>query len=160
DLASELGIKSASLHYHFPKKADLGEAMVQRYADRFFDRLYGATHQTSHPETRLGAFLSEYRSALGSDNRVCLCVMLGAESPGLPKQVTHAVQDFLNRNIEWLEAVYANAETPQPSQKAQTTLASIQGAMILSSISQNKESFDSVSKAALNGLSQHSEQAQ
>jgi TetR/AcrR family transcriptional regulator, transcriptional repressor for nem operon len=35
DVASELGITKASLHYHFPTKAELGEALVARYGDRF-----------------------------------------------------------------------------------------------------------------------------
>ena len=35
DIASELGITKASLHYHFPGKAELGEALIERYADRF-----------------------------------------------------------------------------------------------------------------------------
>ena len=34
DLADDVGIKSASVHYHFPQKADLGVALVERYARR------------------------------------------------------------------------------------------------------------------------------
>src|SRR5947208_98232 len=36
DLAAELGIKSASVHHHFPTKAILTAAVVRRYGDRFF----------------------------------------------------------------------------------------------------------------------------
>ena len=32
DIASELGITTASLHYHFPGKAELGQALITRYA--------------------------------------------------------------------------------------------------------------------------------
>jgi TetR/AcrR family transcriptional repressor of nem operon len=31
ELAKAIGIKSASIHYHFPAKADLGAALVQAY---------------------------------------------------------------------------------------------------------------------------------
>ncbi len=35
DVASELGISKPSLHYHFASKADLGEALMRRYGERF-----------------------------------------------------------------------------------------------------------------------------
>jgi len=31
ELADEVGIKAASIHYHFPSKADLGAAVAKRY---------------------------------------------------------------------------------------------------------------------------------
>ena len=31
DLAEEVGIKAASMYYHFPSKADLGAAVARRY---------------------------------------------------------------------------------------------------------------------------------
>ena len=39
DLAGDVGIKSACVHYHFPTKSDLGEALVDRYSRLFKDRL-------------------------------------------------------------------------------------------------------------------------
>ena len=39
DIASELGITTASLHYHFPGKAELGQALITRYAERFSQAL-------------------------------------------------------------------------------------------------------------------------
>lgn len=35
DLAAEIGIKSASVHHHFPTKAILAAAVARRYGDRF-----------------------------------------------------------------------------------------------------------------------------
>ena len=34
-IAAELGIKSASIHYHFPTKEDLGVALTKRYTENF-----------------------------------------------------------------------------------------------------------------------------
>src|SRR5271165_2916395 len=39
DIASELGITKASLHYHFPGKAELGESLIRRYSARFGEAL-------------------------------------------------------------------------------------------------------------------------
>jgi TetR/AcrR family transcriptional repressor of nem operon len=41
DVAAELGITKAALHYHFAGKADLGEALIARYASRFAEALAG-----------------------------------------------------------------------------------------------------------------------
>src|SRR5262245_19633759 len=35
DLAAAVGIKSASIHYYFQNKGDLGVALVKRYVERF-----------------------------------------------------------------------------------------------------------------------------
>ncbi len=35
ELAKDVGIKSASIHYYFPTKGDLGEAILRRYVDRY-----------------------------------------------------------------------------------------------------------------------------
>jgi TetR/AcrR family transcriptional regulator, transcriptional repressor for nem operon len=37
DVAGELEVTKASLHYHFAGKAELGEALIGRYAARFAD---------------------------------------------------------------------------------------------------------------------------
>jgi AcrR family transcriptional regulator len=35
DLAAEIGIKTASVHHHFPTKATMAAAVARRYGDRF-----------------------------------------------------------------------------------------------------------------------------
>ena len=35
DIADSLGIRKASIHYHFPSKSDLGVAVVDRYMSPF-----------------------------------------------------------------------------------------------------------------------------
>ena len=54
DIAAELQISKASLHYHFPSKAELGEALIGRYAARFGDfarglfRFFALSGQDTH----------------------------------------------------------------------------------------------------------------
>ena len=47
DVAAELKITKAALHYHFAGKAELGEALVARYAARFADTLAGVETRTA-----------------------------------------------------------------------------------------------------------------
>ena len=53
DIAGEIGIKSASLHYHFPKKADLGLALVERYSDNLRSALLARNNAVSYTHLRL-----------------------------------------------------------------------------------------------------------
>ena len=41
DIAAELQITKAALHYHFAGKAALGEALIARYSGRFMGALAG-----------------------------------------------------------------------------------------------------------------------
>ena len=51
DVAAELKITKAALHYHFVGKAELGEALVARYATRFAEAL--AARGGAHAPKRL-----------------------------------------------------------------------------------------------------------
>lgn len=142
DIATEMGIKSASLHYHFPKKEDLGCALVQRYAENFDIALTSRTDHLTDPSDKIAAFVSIYRAALGEQYLICLCVVLGSESQGLPESVTTEVRRFVTGHIDWLTTQYRAIGHATPKAKAQTTLALLQGAMILSQINGNMEPFD------------------
>lgn len=43
ELVDAVSVKSPSVHYHFPAKADLGVALVKRYHERFFEALAANT---------------------------------------------------------------------------------------------------------------------
>jgi TetR/AcrR family transcriptional repressor of nem operon len=47
DLAAEIGIKSASVHHHFPTKATMAAAVARRSADRFFAKVAPRPNETA-----------------------------------------------------------------------------------------------------------------
>ena len=55
-IASELGIKSASIHYHFPSKEDLGVAVVKRYSDQFLESLNNPSEHKKPADFYIEAF--------------------------------------------------------------------------------------------------------
>lgn len=149
DIAAEMGIKSASLHYHFQKKEDLGVALVQRYAANFSRTLYHSTIMTETPAEELAVFVNLYRIALEDHQLVCLCAVLGAEAAGLPEPVTNEVRAFFEDNIQWLTDVYTAMGTETPTQRAKTTLALLEGAMIVSSVNDDNTVFDAAAEMVL-----------
>src|ERR1700753_934426 len=64
DVAGELGVTKASLHYHFPGKAELGEALIARYADRFATELERIDAEGLAPQAKLAAYASLYADVL------------------------------------------------------------------------------------------------
>src|SRR2546423_2985232 len=72
DIASELKITKASLHYHFPGKAELGEALIARYAARFATGLAAIDERGGEAPEKLAAYAAIYAGAL-SEGRMCLC---------------------------------------------------------------------------------------
>jgi TetR/AcrR family transcriptional repressor of nem operon len=104
DIAAELQITKAALHYHFAGKAALGEALIARYADRFMGAL--ASLDTGHGTARakLDAYAGLYLQVL-RNRKMCLCGMLAAEYQTLPQPMQDAVIRFFDQNESWLESV-------------------------------------------------------
>jgi len=132
EIAKRVGIKAASVHYHFPGKGDLGAAVARRYADRFLDALGDAGDPKTTPAVLLQRYVDAYRKGLIDEGLMCLCGMLGAEVTALPEPVARETKRFFERNIDWLMQLFqrdANAEEPRKS--ALRTIAMLEGAMIL-----------------------------
>ena len=145
DLADELGIKSASVHYYFRQKEDLGLALVERYANRFFDTLMNEVAGAETETARIAAFCKVYRSALTGDERICLCGMLGSESRGLPEKLSQAVAGFFEANIKWLaNAMSSNRPLRERRRRATQIVAALQGAMMLAGSLGDYKLFDQV----------------
>ncbi len=102
ELAKEVGIKSSSIHYHFPTKGDLGEALARKYTDdaqAVFTRLLAAGDGAA---AVFKTYTDIFRAALVNDNRMCLCGMMAAERDDLPPAVRIQVDRFTQVNVGWL----------------------------------------------------------
>jgi AcrR family transcriptional regulator len=92
ELAAEIGIKSASVHHHFPTKATMAAAVARRYADRFLAAVAGLPNERA--EDAIAAYRSAFREALDRDGQMCLCGVLGAEAGALSPDVATEVLSF------------------------------------------------------------------
>src|SRR5450631_2391790 len=67
DIAAQLGVTTPSLHYHFPSKARLGSALIDRYHNTFSGALEAIDRQTEKPMERLRRYVDLYDSVLRND---------------------------------------------------------------------------------------------
>ena len=104
DIAAELQITKAALHYHFASKADLGEALISRYASRFAEALAGVSTADGAASAKLASYAGLYLQVL-RNRKMCLCGMLAAEYQTLPQPMQDAVIRFFDENESWLEGV-------------------------------------------------------
>src|SRR3981081_1904808 len=90
DLAAEIGIKSASVHHHFPTKAGMAGAVARRDGGRFFE-MVARRHDESGDDV-IAIYRSAFRGAIERDGRMCLGGMLGAQAGGLPPQIRQEIE--------------------------------------------------------------------
>jgi TetR/AcrR family transcriptional regulator, transcriptional repressor for nem operon len=159
DIASELGITKASLHYHFASKAELGRALIVRYAERFADALAHIDRELPDARAKLDAYAGLYADVLRG-NRMCLCGILAAEYETLPKPMRAAVIAFFDDNQLWLEGVLAQGAGDDQltfagsrQEVAQGILGTLEGAMLVARPYNDVARFDSTARQLLAGLS-------
>src|SRR5256714_12806432 len=104
DIAEALKVTKASLHYHYPAKADLGKELIERYEKNFLAALAAIDADTVDARAKLKRYAAIYAGVLRAD-RMCLCGMLAAEFATLPKPMKEPMRHFFDENERWLTAL-------------------------------------------------------
>ncbi len=135
-IASELGVKNAAVHYHFPTKEALGCAVIQRYRDRFRLWVNNARVKDLPPEKKLAWFLNIYTSTRADHGKVCLTGSLETEFNSIPDSVREQTQALTKELLAWLQAALNEGRQAgvfqfngEPADKAALILSSVQGAL-------------------------------
>ena len=146
ELANEVGIKSASVHYHFPTKADLGAELAHQYTDTFLAALGDPMTIHAQGKNPINVYNQLFRSALVTDDKMCLCGLLGAQSESLPDKVRLEVKRFFNENLAWLRAAHTANGATDPNHAAIVTISLLEGAMMISKALNDHSYFESVTR--------------
>lgn len=148
DVAEAVGIKAASVHYHFPTKADIGVAVTGRYTSRFLEDLGDPGAFDGDIKKVISRYVTSFRHALVRDEKLCLCAVLGAEIGSLPSEVGSHTRVFFERNIEWLRTAFMACRLTDTKARGYAihVLSSLEGAMIVSKTMSDDGVFESVAK--------------
>jgi TetR/AcrR family transcriptional repressor of nem operon len=91
EIAADVGIKSSSVHYHFPTKEDLAAAVIRRWSQETIEHIDKETEKDPDP---IRVWTKAFRTTAMSKGRMCPCTALGVASHDLPPQVAKEVKAF------------------------------------------------------------------
>ncbi len=151
NIASAVGIKSSSVHYHFATKEALGVAVTKFYTDKFLDALGNPQELLEKGIDPVGKYVEAFRAELEDNKGMCMCGMLGAEAASLPENVVKEIRTFFKRNQNWLQEAYTSKgfKDKEASAKALQAMALLEGAMIISNTLSDLKIFDISTQALL-----------
>lgn len=137
DVAAELHVTKASLHYHFATKGELGTELVARYHESFRRALAAIDAEEGDARRKLRRYAALYAGVLRQD-RMCLCGMLASDFATLPPPMKDAVKRFFDANELWVARVLdegRRARRPRAAgasrELARTLVAGLEGAMLV-----------------------------
>jgi TetR/AcrR family transcriptional repressor of nem operon len=152
DVAHAVGIRKASLHYHFATKADLGQALVSRYRQVFLEALAAIEAREAGAPERLRDYVALYDAVLRK-KRMCMCGMLATDAATLPRAMRDSVARFFDENVAWLARVLDQGRKRKELRFEGTTasmasffVSTLEGAMLIAHGSGDHARFESAAR--------------
>lgn len=111
DIAEEVQIKTSSIHYYFPAKADLGKAVVQRHLEGLAETLKPLLEDEKLSfAKKLGQVIDTLvAKTYGDHQKMCLGGMLAADALTLPEPIKKEVRHFFTRIAQWFRQMLTEA---------------------------------------------------
>lgn len=159
DISTQLRIRNASIHYHFPSKTDLGRRLVGRYRENFLAALEGLERDSVDARKRLRAYVGLWTGVLRDRDRMCLCGMMAADIATLPKAVRAEIRRFFDDNEAWLVRVLRAGQKARtlklagsPEVEARLLTMGLEGAMLVARSYGEVRRFEEIATRLLAGL--------
>lgn len=138
DLANEIGVKTASIHYHFKLKDDLAAGLVERIREQHAEGFAAmeAAHETA--DGRLWAVVEYFQSYLAK-NQFCMCGMMAAELQSVSPRVADLVKAYFRDFEAWLRRQFELAGRDKADQLAISFLSALEGSLLIARLNNDPE---------------------
>ncbi|CAA0102008.1 Uncharacterised protein [Starkeya nomas] len=138
DISKVVGIRNASIHHHFPGKADLVRTLVVRYRQEAEAGLAELDRQIADPAERLRAYIGYWEACIADASApFCICALLASQLPVLPEPVAVEVRAHFRMLSAWLRAVLEDGAGQRrlrlsgaADAEAELFMATVHGAML------------------------------
>lgn len=139
DIAEQVGIRKASIHYHFPTKEKLVLELVRRYGERMIRTSDRISQSPLSPQQKLIKFAALYQNGLDQD-QICLCSMLTADFSVLSSEIKAELNRYFQTIQSWLADLLRQGyglDLETADLEAQGLIALFQGAQLMARTSEN-----------------------
>ncbi|WP_087724423.1 TetR/AcrR family transcriptional regulator [Pandoraea sp. PE-S2T-3] len=160
DLSERVNIGKASIHHHFPSKAELVLTVVRRHREQAEAGLAALDQHVPDPTARLSAYTDYWAQCIRDGSMpVCICAMLAAELPMIPKEIADQVRGYFDDLAAWIATVLAAGVAKGQFKlrdsarvESQTFMSTVHGAMLTARALGSADSFQAISQAAIHRL--------
>lgn len=160
DLAEDVGIRKASIHHHFPSKANLSVALMQRYHKNFQEICAVIDTAFDTGGGQLAELIQQYKKGSDDGKRICLCASFSASRDSLSPEVIEKISDFRAMVIGWLTIAFEKggkdgtiSGVSQPSLEAASTMSLLEGAQLAARAEENPALFENATKLLMARIS-------
>jgi len=152
DISADVGISKASIHHHFPSKADLVRTVVLEYRAQAREGMAALDAQIADPLKQLQAYTGFWSQCI-RDGRTSVCIgaMLAAELPAIPAEVADVVRGHFEDLCAWLTRVLSRGAAQgrlflraDAHAEALALMATVHGAMLAARAYADAAIFDAI----------------
>jgi TetR/AcrR family transcriptional repressor of nem operon len=136
DISTELNVKNAAIHYHFPSKKDLGVAVIRRAQSRFKKWNAMISNQDISAADMLDSALEMFTDYLSEHDHVCLAGSLETDFNTFCQEMQNEIRIYALEILSWMSNLLARGRregvftfSDAPEDKAFFILSSVQGAL-------------------------------
>lgn len=160
DISKIVGIRNASIHHHFPSKADLVKALVARHREDAEAGIAALERSVPAPIEKLRGYMAYWETCI-ADTSVpfCVCALLASQLPALPEPVAFEVRAYFRSLSAWLASVLDRCAKQGSVRlhgtavaEAETFMATIHGAMLSARAYGDPQMFGLITRQLLERL--------
>lgn len=160
DISERVHISKASIHHHFPSKAELVQTVVARYREEAREGLAVLDRQLDDPLAELNAYADYWSTCIqGGTSSFCICAMLAVELLTIPGEVAAEVRGHFQDLKAWLASVLKKGVAKgqfhlqgSPAIEAKAFMATVHGAMLAARAFDDPKTFQAIVQPAISRL--------
>ena len=153
DLAEDVGIRKASIHHHFPSKANLSVALMERYHKNFQEVCADIDATCETGGAQLAELIQQYRKGSDDGKRICLCASFSASRDSLPPEVVEKISNFRAMVVGWMTSAFDKgrkdgtiSSVTHPALEATSMMSLLEGAQLAARAAENPILFDNATE--------------